>query len=116
MSEFMLMYKGGDPDWKKNATPEEMAATMEKWGAWMENLKKTDQLVTGGAPLEYSGQHLTKEGVVTDLATSELKELVTGYSIIKAEDIAGAIVIAKECPIFSYPGASLDVREIMQMG
>jgi len=38
---------------------------------------------------------------------------VTGFSIVKANDIDAAILIAKECPIFSYPDITVEVREVM---
>lgn len=115
MKEFMLIYKGGDPDWMKNTSQEDMAASMERWGAWMGQLQEKDKLVSGGSPLNYSGKRVTQDGVVTDIAASEFKELVSGYSIVKADNFDEAVSIAKECPIFNYPDISVDVREVTQM-
>ncbi|EGU60710.1 YCII-related protein, partial [Vibrio nigripulchritudo ATCC 27043] len=56
------------------------------------------------------------DGVVTDIAAIEFKELVSGYSIVKAESYDEAVEITKTCPIFNHPGCSVEVREIMQMG
>ena len=103
MNEYMLIYQGGDPDWAKNTTPAEMAAAMEGWGAWMGDLQARDKLVSGGSPLHYSGKKISADKVVTDIAASELKELVSGYSIVKAADIDEAVELAKSCPIFHYP-------------
>ncbi|WDE13060.1 YciI family protein [Thalassomonas haliotis] len=116
MKDFMLIYKGGDPKWLENTSQEEMAASMERWGAWMGMLQQKDQLVSGGSPLHYSGKTLTKDGVVTDLSTTEIKELVSGYSIVKAGDITEAIALAKECPIFNYPDITVEIREVMEIG
>jgi len=55
------------------------------------------------------------DGVVTDIAASEFKELVSGYSIIVANDKIEAAEIAKKCPIFDYPGTLCEVREIQKM-
>ncbi len=115
MKEFMLLYKGGDPDWMSNTSEAEQKATMEAWGAWMGGLQANDQLVNGGSPLGFTGKHVSKDGVITDIAASEIKELVTGYSVIKAANYEAAAAIAKECPIFRYPEASLDVREVFKM-
>lgn len=112
MQDYMLLYKGGDKDWMTKSTPEEMAATMEKWGAWMGMLQEKNQLVSGGSPLDYSGKNLTSDGVITDVSQSEIKELVTGYSIVRAEDMSKAIEIAKACPIFLYPECTVDIREV----
>jgi len=113
MNDFMLIYKGGDPEWMENTSQEEMAASMEQWGAWMGMLEKKEQLVSGGSPLEYSGNSIDQDGVVTDLSSAELKELVSGYSIIKANNIDEATAIAKECPIFNYPNITVEVRQVM---
>ncbi|OUS35736.1 hypothetical protein A9R01_06650 ['Osedax' symbiont bacterium Rs2_46_30_T18] len=116
MNEYMLVYQGGDPDWAKNSTPEEMGAAMAQWGAWMGGLQAKEQLVSGGSPLHYSGKNIDSDKVVTDIAASELKELVSGYSIIKAASIDAAVEIAQQCPIFNHAGVKVQVREIQQMG
>jgi len=115
MKEFMFIYKGGDHEWMEKATPEEHQATMAKWGAWMEELGKKGQLATGGSPLPYNGKRVTKDGVITDISAAEYKELVSGYSIVKAKDYDEAAKLAKDCPIFQHPGTTLEVREIVQM-
>ncbi|ADZ91431.1 YciI family protein [Marinomonas mediterranea] len=115
MSNYMLIYLGGDPEWAAKTTPEEMAAAMQAWTQWMENLQSKDQLVSGGDPLNYGGKRVTAEGVVTDIAAAEFKELVSGYSIVKANNYDEAVEITKTCPIFSHPGCTVEVREIMEM-
>lgn len=116
MNDFMLIYKGGDPDWMKNSSREDMAAAMERWGAWMADLEKKGQLTSGGSPLEFSGKLISSGKVITDMATSEFKELVTGYSIVKADDIDGACELALACPIFDYPNITVEVRPVPNMG
>ena len=116
MKEFMLIYKGGDPDWATKATPEEMGATMEKWNAWMGNLQQNEQLVSGGSPLHFGGKRVNKDAVVTDISTPEFKEIVSGFSIVMAKDMNEAVEIAKTCPIFSYPDTLCEVREVVKMG
>lgn len=115
MNEYMLIYKGGDPNWMDNVSKQDMDASMQRWGAWMGRLQEQDQLVSGGSPLAYSGKTLTKEGVVTDIAATEFKELVSGYSIVKAQNIEAATDIARDCPIFSYPNITVEVRQVIKM-
>lgn len=115
MQEFMFIYRGGDNKWLENASEQEKAAVMAKWGAWMGALEKKGQLVTGGSPLIPGGKKLTSDGVVTDISASEFKELVTGYSIVKAKDYGEAVAIAKECPIFGHPESRLEVRTVAAM-
>jgi hypothetical protein len=116
MKEFMFLYKGGDSKWATSASAEEKQAVMAKWGAWMTKLGEKGQLVTGGSPLEYAGKRLLKkDGVLTDIASSEVKELVSGYSIIKAESFDEAAAIARECPIFRTEGAIVEIRVVLAM-
>ena len=114
MKDFMLIYKGGDPNWHK-ASAEQKQALMARWGTWLSALGEKGKLVAGGSPLEFTGRELTKDGVVTDIASSELKELVTGYSIIKAESYEEAVALAKECPIFANGDAKLEIRQVLPM-
>jgi hypothetical protein len=114
MKEFLFIYRGGDPDWAK-APAEQKQAVMAAWGKWFEALGANGQLVTGGSPLEYSGKRVNKDGVITDIAASEVKELVSGYSIIKAKDVAEAAKLAQECPIFRMKDATVEVRGISHM-
>lgn len=116
MKEYMLIYKGGDPEAHTQRSKEEIGEIMARWGAWMQKLQDLDKLSTGGAPLHFAGKRINAKHVITDIAAAELKELVSGYSIIKAEDIDEAIVLTKDCPIFDYPEIVVEVREVMQLG
>jgi len=115
MQEFMFIYRGGDPKWMTSATDAEKQAVMAKWGEWMEMLGQKGQLVTGGSPLGYDGKKVTKDGVITDISASEVKELVTGYSIVKAANYDEAVKIARECPIFLHDGTTLEVRTVINI-
>lgn len=115
MNNYMLLYKGGDPDWHTQTSMEEMQAAMADWEKWMTDLSEQGKLVSGGDPLHYAGKRVTPQGVVTDIAASELKELVSGYSIVKADSIEEAIELAKVCPIMDHAGIVVEVREVMAM-
>jgi hypothetical protein len=115
MKEFMFIYKGGDPKWMVTASAEEKQAVMGQWGKWIGALGQQGHLVSGGSPLEWSGKRLKKDGVITDIAASELKELVSGYSIVKAESYEQAAALARECPIFRNEGATVEIRIVAAM-
>ncbi len=114
MREFLFLYKGGDPDWAKNRTPEEIQVEMAKWGEWLGKLQANGNLGTGGDPLEYTGKTVASGGVVTDFSLAEVKELVGGYSIIKAETIEQAAEFAKGCPAL-HDESTVEIRPIMKM-
>jgi len=115
MKEFMFIYKGGDAKWMATASVTEKAAVMAQWGTWLNGLGEKGQLAAGGSPLEFTGRRLTKDGIVTDIAASELKELVSGYSVVKADSLDKAIALARECPIFLHEGAIVEVRPVAAM-
>jgi hypothetical protein len=115
MKDFMFIYRNPDSTWMERATPEQIKEVMAKWGAWMSALGAKGQLVAGGSPLERGGKRLHMDGVLTDMSASELKELVTGYSIVKAESYEQAAALARECPIFRDPSASVEIRIVAAM-
>ena len=100
----------------ENTSPEEMAAMMEKWGAWMGALQQNGQLTSGGSPLHYAGVRINADGVVTDIVSSEFKELVSGYSVIKAASADEALAIAKDCPVLLGDTGVVEIREVVDMG
>lgn len=115
MKDYMLIYHGGDPAWMEHLTPEQIGGVMAAWGEWMEKLAEGGNLVNGGAPLHVGGKRLSSDGVITDIPASEFKELVSGYSIIKANSIEEALELAKSCPVFSDPAVVLEVREVQEL-
>jgi hypothetical protein len=112
MEKFMLIFHGGQLD---GLSPEEMQAQMGKWFAWIEKLRKTEQYVSG-EPLLPGGKLVSGPGgkTVTDGPYTEGKEVVGGFFIIKARDLAEAVVISRDCPDFGF-GASVQVRQVMKM-
>ncbi len=73
------------------------------------------RLANGGSPLLFSGQRITRDFVVTDIAASEVKELVSGYSIIKANSLEEAVELSKGRPIFESSIDYVEVREVMKV-
>ncbi|MGK0180039.1 MAG: hypothetical protein ACI8PD_001841 [Nitrospinales bacterium] len=121
MTEYLFLYKGGDPEFKKNMKPEDMEAIMGKWGEWIADLQATGNLSTGGDPLEGFGKTVTGDGVVTDMSLAEVKEIVGGYSIIKAENMEQAISFAKTCPAISKDAPCggdpfIEIRPVLKLG
>ena len=115
MDQFMLVYKGGDENWMAKATQEEIATSRDEWQNWMDKLQKTGQLVSLGAPLAFAGFSVNRQGVVNNISNTAVADLVTGYSLIKAENIEEAVDLAKESPILRYPDTSVEVRQVVKM-
>ena len=113
MNEFVFLYRGGMSDGKQ-PSPKDMEAQMQRWQTWMGKLSEEGKLKDFGAPLQREGKHVAAGGVVTDGPFSEGKEIIGGYSIVKAKDLAEAAQIAKGCPVFDT-GGSVEVRPVAPM-
>ncbi len=113
MSEFMYLFRGGKPDWEK-ADPAVMQAVMQKWVGWMKDLGAKGHL-KGGEPLEGSGKVVRgKAKNVTDGPYAEAKDIVGGYLIVEAKDLAQAVELSRGCPILEEDG-TVEVRAIQKM-
>lgn len=88
MPNYLLLYKGGTPP-KDEA---EGRKVMADWMAWFTKLGAA--VVDGGNPTGES-KNIAPSGVMSD-GNAGLD--VTGYSILKAADLAEATRFAKECP------------------
>ncbi|HEX5317496.1 MAG TPA: YciI family protein [Candidatus Kapabacteria bacterium] len=113
MNEFIFLYRGGMNNGTK-PSPEVMEAQMKRWQDWFGKLGQEGQLKDWGAPLQHEGKHVAAGGVITDGPFAEGKEVIGGYSIIKAKDLTEAAKIAKGCPVFEF-GGSVEVRPVAPM-
>ncbi len=92
MKNFIILHYGFE-----KPTPEEMGA----WNKWFESIADT-QVDKGGLS---GGREISHSGT-KDLLFG--KDSLTGYTIIKAENLDEAVKIAGECPVV----ASTRVYEI----
>lgn len=111
MSEFVFLYRGGE----RSNDPKQGEIVMQKWVAWMKDLDQKGHLKERGQPLEETGKVVRgKQKVVTDGPYAESKDLVGGYSLVEARDLAHAAELSKGCPIFDA-GGLVEVRPVMEM-
>jgi len=81
----------------------------------MKDLTAGGNLKDPGQPLELEGKVVKgKAGTVTDGPFAEAKDLVGGFSVVVADDLAHAAKLAGGCPILDVDG-SVEVRPVMQM-
>jgi hypothetical protein len=86
MPQYLFSYRG-----PKGYTPTE--DTMPKWRSWFDGMG--EQFVTLGNPVS--------DAFVVGNCSSESTEL-DGYSIVAADDLDGAVSIAKGCPHLGWNG------------
>jgi hypothetical protein len=102
MPNFVFAYHGG----KKPDTPEEGAALMAQWQAWVDDLG--DAMINPGTPVGMS-KTVSASGVTDDGGPNPL----AGFSIVKAENMDAAIAFAKACPFIAM--GTIEVAEAMDM-
>jgi hypothetical protein len=104
MGNFVFAYSGGNGMATDQA---ERDAVMAKWGQWFGELGSA--IVDGGAPTGAS-KTVGQGGSVSDGGSRGL----TGYSVVSADTLDGAVELAKGCPILENGGA-VDVYEAIAM-
>ncbi len=111
MKEFMLIFLG--PSYEDlNLSPEEIQGQMGRWFGWQEKMAKAGQLVNGNALTNTIKKLDGRDSAATDLSSSELKEIVGGYYLVKAKNFDEAVEIARDYPDFEHQG-SVEIREVM---
>lgn len=111
MSEFVFLFRGRE----RLGSAEQQQKTLEKWGAWMNDLNQRGLMANPGQPLQDTARRVVGPGkVVHDGPFAEVKDLVNGFIVIAAGNLDEACEIAKGCPIFDQ-GGGVEVRPVASM-
>lgn len=78
---------------------------------WVGGIAAQNKLVNRGNRLFGDGKVVRSNNVITDGPYTEIKELIGGYTLVKAESLEEAAELAKGCPILAF-GGNVEVREI----
>ena len=103
MTQYVIVYLGGD----QPSSPEEGKRHFAKYMDWLTSLG--DSAVSPANPLKNTST-VNPDGTVTAGGASTM----SGYTIIEAESMDGALTIAKACPFLDI-GGSLEVSELIKM-
>jgi hypothetical protein len=113
MSEFVYLYRGG----RRPTSPAEGEQVMQRWMTWLAELAAKGHLKDRGQPLDGEGKVVRGNGngrSVTDGPYPESKDIVGGYTLVEAKDLAQAAELAGGCPILERDGL-VEVRPVMLM-
>ncbi len=102
MPEFIFAYHGG----RKPESPEEGAELMARWRAWIDGLG--DAMVNPGTPVGMS-KTVSAGGVADDGGPNPL----SGFSVVKADDMDAVLEMAKTCPFLEM--GTIEVAEMLEM-
>lgn len=116
MPEFMLILHDHPADFQRRFSAADMQQIIEDYRSWAMRMAKEGRLSGKNKLRDDGGKVVAGEPGrtrVVDGPYAEAKEVVGGYFIVKADDYAQAVELAKSCPHLKY-GPKIDVREIEQ--
>jgi hypothetical protein len=118
MAQFMLLLHQA-PNYNTDLPREKMMEMTRKYIAWADALRQKGKIVGGEKLTASGGRQLRSNGgklVVSDGPYAEAKDVIGGYFIVEAKDLAEAEAIARECPHMALaPSNWAEVREIEDM-
>lgn len=111
MSDFMLLFRGGNPR-DMDFSPQQFQEHMARWGAWVQSLHERGIFKAGESLEPEPCRRLDPRLAVTDGPFSEAKELVGGFVILAAADLDEATELARGCPVLKTEG-TVEIRQLM---
>lgn len=102
MQQYVLVYLGGN----QPSSPEEADKHFTRYREWLSSLGESVVIPT--MPLKDTNT-VSSDGTIKEGGSCAM----SGFSIIRAESMEGALSIAKDCPFLEI-GGSLEVSELMQ--
>ena len=116
MSEYVYLFRTSTAaQHEAMGTPERAQRSMQTWLAWIRELEAHGHLKNPGQPLARDGSVVSGPNkVVTDGPYAEAKDIVLGFIVIEARDLAEAAELAKGCPMVAG-GGSVEIRPVMKL-
>jgi hypothetical protein len=113
MSEFVYLFRASESA-RKGAmgTPESAQRSLQAWLAWMRKLEADGHLKNPGQPLAPEGKVVRgKSKSVSDGPFVEAKDMILGFIVVEARDLAEAVELSKGCPMLDGDG-SVEIRPV----
>ena len=118
MAQFMLLLHQA-PNYNTDLPREKMLEMTKRYMAWAEGLRQKGKMVGGEKLTASGGRHLkVKDGkpVASDGPYAEAKDVIGGYFVLEAKDLAEAEAIARDCPHLALsPTNWAEIRPIDDM-
>ena len=109
MKKFVALYMapvGAFDDMMKNQDPAQMKSMSDGWNSWVKSHEKS--FVDVGAPTG-KNKRVAKDNV------RDVRNEITGYSVVQADSHDDAAKIFKDNPMLAFPGAYIEVLEYVEM-
>jgi hypothetical protein len=116
VSDFVLLFRSDEAEHRQAmGTPERAQKSMQAWLAWIRDLEAKGHLKDTGQPLDRAGKVVRgKKKVITDGPYVEAKDMVLGFIIVEARDLAHAAKLASGCPMLEG-GGSVEIRPVAKL-
>lgn len=112
MSEFVYLFRHtADATREAMDVPARAKESLERWFTWIRSLEQRGHLKDPGQPLARTGRVVRGPSEVTDGPYVEAKDMVLGFIIVEAADIAQAVELTAGCPLI-LGGGSVEVRPV----
>ena len=94
-------------------SPEQMQGMIKVWHDWIGGIAAQGKFVATNA-LGGIGRTVNATGVVTDGPYAEIKEIVGGYIVVKADNFEEAVKLSEGCPTLAV-GGTVEIRNVMDI-
>ncbi|HWW85133.1 MAG TPA: YciI family protein [Vicinamibacterales bacterium] len=113
MSEFVFLFRSNETDYREHmGTPESAQRSMQAWLSWIRELEVKGHLKNPGQPLARVGKVIRGgKKVITDGPYVEAKDMVLGFIVVEARDLAHALELSTGCPMLEGAG-SVEIRPV----
>jgi len=113
MSQFVYLFRASaEAQREAMGTPEAAQQSMQAWLGWIRGLESRGHLKDPGQPIGTGGCVVRgADKVVTDGPFVEAKDLVLGFIVVEARDLAQAVELSLGCPMLDG-GGSVEVRPV----
>ena len=118
MAQFMLLLHQA-PNYNEDLPRGKVTEITQRYIAWAEQLRQKGKLLGGEKLTKSGGRHIRiKDGkpVASDGPYAEAKDVIGGYFVVDAKDLAEAETIARDCPHLALAASNwAEVRPIEDM-
>lgn len=111
MEDFVFLFRRPEPAGPE-LSPADMQAVFKKWNDWFGGIAAQGKLNNLGIRLTNQGKILKPGGVITDGPFVEIRELLNGFIVVKAENMEDAVTLAHGCPILDVNG-TVEIRRFI---
>ena len=111
MEKFLLLIRE-DFEQRTKQTQEEFDSCIRIMSGWAESLAEAGNFISS-EPLRPTGRYLGRDMVMSDGPFIEAKEAISGYFLIRAENLEQAAEIAQTCPFVLSGRMTMEVRPVI---